>query len=77
MIEPLYSLHQKRQRELHRRQQRIDFALRQETQSTTTASDSITFQNGHHTSMVDALKEVRKNKSTIPDGMYLRPENNR
>ena len=42
-----------------------------------TASDEVPFQKSHRTSMTDALKEVRKNKSTIPDGHYLRPDNHK
>lgn len=42
-----------------------------------TSSDEVPFQKKHYTSMNDALKEVRKNKSTIPDGHYLRPENHK
>ena len=63
--------------ERKRRQQRIDFALRNEpNNSTSVAKDTVTFQKKHYTSMSDALNEVRKNKSTIPDGLFLRPENN-
>ena len=42
-----------------------------------TAADEVPFQKSHRTSMTDALKEVRKNKSAIPDGHYLRPENHK
>ena len=45
--------------------------------SNRTAADEVPFQRSHRTSMTDALKEVRKNKSTIPDGHYLRPENHK
>ena len=63
--------------ERKRRQQRLDFVLKNEPNSSTkVASDTVTFQKKHYTSMADALNEVRKNKSTIADGLFLRPENN-
>ena len=78
MLEPVHISLKKREEEKKRQEQRIQFAMRQGTQpNNTTASDSVTFQNAHHTLMVDALKEVRKNKSTIPDGLYIRPDNHR
>ena len=57
--------------------QRLDFVLKNEPNSSTkVASDTVTFQKKHYTSMADALNEVRENKSTIADGLVLRPENN-
>ncbi len=75
---PTYIHHRQKEEELKRRKQRLDFAFRnQPNSSTQVASDSITFNKKHRQSMADALEEVRKNKSTIPDGLHMRPENHK
>ena len=45
--------------------------------STKTAADEVPFQKSHRSSMANALREERKNKSTITDVHYLRPENHK
>ena len=65
---PTYIHHRQKEEERKRKQQRIDFAMRNEPNSSTTvASDTVTFQKKHYHSMEDALKEVRKSSATIPD----------
>ena len=43
--------------------------------TTRTAADNITYTKQHKLSMADALTKVRKNKSTIKDGLYMMPSN--
>lgn len=61
--------------ERKRRQQRIDFALRNEPNtSTSVASNTVTFQKKHYSSMSDALAEVRKSTVTHEDtSQVIRP----
>ena len=65
----------KQEEERKRRQQRIDFALRNEpNNSTSVANDTVTFQKKHYTSMSDALAEVRKSTVTHEDtSQVIRP----
>ena len=75
---PTYLHHRQRQIEKERLEQRKQYNLQNvPNTSTNVASNSVTFQQKHLRSMSDALKEVRKNKSTIPDGHYLRPDNHK
>ena len=75
---PTYLHHRQREEEKIRQQQRIDFALRNKpNNSTSVASDTITFTKKHKQSMSNALAEVRKNETTIPDGLHIRPENHK
>ncbi|MDC1022977.1 hypothetical protein OAR00_00315 [Alphaproteobacteria bacterium] len=74
---PTYLHHRQRQEELRRTEERRNFNLQNvPNNSTQVASQSVTFQKKHLQSMSDALKDVRKSKQTIPDGLFLRPENN-
>lgn len=61
--------------ERRRRQQRLDFVLKNEPNSSTkVASDTVTFQKKHYTSMSDALAEVRKSTVTHEDtSQVIRP----
>ena len=62
--------------ERKRKQQRIDFALRNMPgNATTVATDEVSFTNKHYSSMNDALKKVRENKTSIPNSFWKRPEN--
>ncbi len=75
---PPYLHQQERDKERLRKEQRIQFALRNEPNtSSRVAKDSVTYQKQHMKSMEDALKEVRKSKHTIPDGLHMRPENHK
>ncbi len=72
-------LHQRnREVERQRKEQRIQMAMKtQPNHSSKVASDEVTYQKQHMRSMEDALKEVRKSKHTIPDGLHMRPENHK
>lgn len=74
---PTYLHHRQKQEEQRRTEERRNFNLQNiPNTSTQVASNSVTFQKKHLSSMSDALKEVRKSKHKIPDGLFLRPENN-
>ena len=62
--------------ERKRKEQRINFALRnQPNNSSSIAKDSVTFQQNHYSSMEDALKQVRKGSVTHEDTtQVVRPE---
>ena len=67
-FKPTYLHHREKEIERQRKEQRIQFALRNEPNtSTSIANDSVTFQLNHYTSMEDALREVRKSKVTHTD----------
>ena len=54
--------------ERKRKQQRIDFALRNMPENATTvATDEVSFTKKHYQSMSDALAQVRKDNSTHQD----------
>ena len=75
---PPYLQKRKQDEERLRKQQRIDYAMKTiPSSSTQVANDNITYKKGHAKSMMDALKEVRRSKHTIPDGLHMRPENHK
>ena len=75
---PTYIHHRQKEEERLRKQQRIDFAMKNEPNtSTSVASDTVTFQKKHYHSMEDALREVRKNTSTIPDSTQVTRPNSK
>ena len=66
----------KQEEQRKRQQQRIDYALsNMPGNATKVATDEVSFTNKHYSSMNDALKKVRENKTSIPDSFWKRPEN--
>lgn len=75
-FKPTYLHHREKEIERQRKEQRIQFALTNEPNtSTSIAKDSVTFQQNHYSSMEDALKQVRKSSVTHEDTTQVtRPE---